>query len=190
MTDFTPDPLVPRRMFLTAGRGTHPWELRARSLMYLDAGLGSCNRVQVSSRTPPGCPLISREEGIAHLRPGQILFGVQAIAGTNVPGTRIASAIAVALPEHGGLGTVAEVHEDDSVGKNAAQAEDKALRIALATLSIELGHPDWDLPSDATPHGRHVIADTPVRTYTVSAEATGPDNGDWVRIIAALVFLF
>ncbi|MFE5729600.1 pyruvoyl-dependent arginine decarboxylase [Streptomyces sp. NPDC056528] len=190
MTSFAPRPLVPRPMFLTRGCGSHPWELRAQALMYWDAGIGSYNRVQVSSRTPPGCSLIGREEGIGHLRQGQLVFAVQAIARTCLPGARIASAIAVALPEDGRIGTVAEVHEDDSMGKNAAQAEDKALRMALATLSIELGHPDWKLAPDATAHGRHTIGGTAVRTHTISAGATGPLNGDWVKTIAALVFLF
>ncbi|MFE5829268.1 pyruvoyl-dependent arginine decarboxylase [Streptomyces sp. NPDC056488] len=190
MTAFEPSPLVPQRMFLTSGTGTHPWELRAQALMYLDAGIGSYNRVGVSSRTPPGCLLIDRAEGMDHLRPGQLIFAVQAIARTRLPGARVASAIAVALPEDGSIGTVAEVHEGDSLGKNAAQAEDKALRMALATVSIELGHPDWELAPHATPYGPHTIGSTGIRTHTISAEATGPLNGDWVKTIAALVFLF
>ncbi|MGW3560643.1 hypothetical protein ACWDNT_25395 [Streptomyces sp. NPDC000963] len=54
MTAFEPSPLVPQRMFLTSGTGTHPWELRAQALMYLDAGIGSYNRVGVSTARSSG----------------------------------------------------------------------------------------------------------------------------------------
>src|SRR2546421_4535028 len=36
----------------------------------------SCNIVRVSSIFPPNCKLISRSEGLKHLRPGQVAFTV------------------------------------------------------------------------------------------------------------------
>lgn len=191
MSSFTPNPVVPQRMFFTAGTGSHAWELRAHSLMYRDAGLGPYNRVYVSSRVPPHCELTGHEEGIGYLRPGQILFAVQAMAETHIPGARIASAVGIAVPEDGGLGCVAEVHAEDSLGKTGRQAEEKAVLMALAAMALELAENDyrplttWSADSDAVLR----IGDRRIITRAVSSEAVGPDNGDFVKCLAALVFL-
>ncbi|MGI5484906.1 pyruvoyl-dependent arginine decarboxylase [Streptomyces lavendofoliae] len=58
--------------------------------MCTDAGLRRLNRVLASSRVPPQCAPVSREEGGAELRDGQILFAIQALAETNTFGTKIA----------------------------------------------------------------------------------------------------
>ncbi|MGR8008934.1 pyruvoyl-dependent arginine decarboxylase [Streptomyces hypolithicus] len=100
----------------------------------MEAGLGHVNRVQVSSRVPPGYTLLSRDEGGKLLQDGQILFAIQALAETDQPGARIAAAVGIAVPEAGGVGCVAEVHEADSSGKDAQQAEDKAVRMALTAM--------------------------------------------------------
>lgn len=191
MSSFTPEPVIPRRMFFTAGSGSHAWELRAHSLMYRDAGLGPYNRVYVSSRVPPHCDLIGRKEGIGYLRPGQILFAVQAMAETQIPGARIASAVGIAVPEDGGLGCIAEVHAQDSIGKTGRQAEEKAVLMALAAMALELGEYDYQPPSTWSPDTDNAlrIGDKPISTRAVSSEAVGPDNGDFVKCLAALVFL-
>ena len=85
--------LVPDRMFSTSGIGVHERELQAHDLMYMDAGLGRVHRVQVSSRVPPGCEPVSREDGLRLLREGQVLFAIQALAETDEPGRRIAAAV-------------------------------------------------------------------------------------------------
>jgi len=192
MPAFTPCPLVPRAMFFTTGIGSHAWELRAHSLMYMAAGLGPTNRVYVSSRVPPQCELLERSEGVGLLQDGQIIFAVQAMAQTQIPGARIATAVGIAVPEDGGLGCVAEVLEDDALGKTGAQAAEKAVLMALAAMAIELGEHDYIPPSTWSPGSDETvrIGDRLIRTQAVSAEATGPDNGDWVKALAALVFLF
>ncbi|MEU6394849.1 pyruvoyl-dependent arginine decarboxylase [Streptomyces sp. NPDC046939] len=190
----TPTPagtvLLPRQMYFTTGTGAHPRELQAHDLMYMDAGLGRVNRVTVSSRVPPGCTLVDPETGGGQLRDGQILFAIQALAETNTPGTRIATAVGIAVPEDGSLGCVAEVHEDDAVGKDARTAADKAVQMALLAMALELGEHDFDERAEhRSGQDRYSIAGTTVRTHVVSVEAHGPDNGDWVKIVASLVFL-
>ncbi|CAL9325698.1 pyruvoyl-dependent arginine decarboxylase [Streptomyces sp. SudanB182_2057] len=183
--------LVPTRMYFTTGVGRHRYELQAHDLMYMDAGLGRVNRVLVSSRVPPHCALIDREEGGGLLRDGQILFAIQALAETSTPGAKIGTAVGVAVPDDGGLGCVAEVHEADAVGKDAAQARDKAVRMALTAMALELGEADFDADAEYRPgRGRYVIADTPVTVHAAAVDAVGPDDGDHVKIVASLVFLF
>ncbi|MFK0194877.1 pyruvoyl-dependent arginine decarboxylase [Kitasatospora sp. NPDC090308] len=191
MTESPRGPLVPDRMYFTTGAGAHARELQAHDLMYMDAGLGRVNRVIVSSRVPPHCRLIPPDEGGAQLTDGQILFAIQALAETNTPGARIATAVGVAVPDGGGLGCVAEVHEQDAVGKDAATAEAKAVQMALTAMGLELGHHDYDGRSAHQPgRDRYDIAGTAVRTHAASIEARGPENGDWVKIVSSLVFLF
>ncbi|SHF88533.1 pyruvoyl-dependent arginine decarboxylase [Streptoalloteichus hindustanus] len=183
--------LVPTRMYLTTGVGRHRFELQAHDLMYVDAGLGRVNRVQVSSRVPPGCALVSAEEGGRLLRDGQILFAIQALGETSTPGTRIATAVGVVVPASGGMGCVAEVHEDDAVGKDAAQARRKAARMALTAMAVELGQATDDVENlDHPERERHELGDTAVHVHTAAVAAVGPDNGDYVKILASLVFLF
>lgn len=183
--------LLPTHMYFTSGTGVHARELQAHDLMFMDAGLGRLNRVQVSSRVPPGCTLLTGEEGGALLQDGQIIFAIQALARTNEPGAAIATAIGVAIPEDGSVGCVAEVHEDDSHGKNAEQARDKAVQMALTAMALEWGDADFDALAAYTPgQDAYEIGGRQVRTHSCAAEAKGPANGDWVKIVASLVFLF
>ncbi|MFE5729602.1 pyruvoyl-dependent arginine decarboxylase [Streptomyces sp. NPDC056528] len=191
MNAFSSQPLVPRRMFFTTGSGVHARELQAHDLMYMDAGLGRVNRVIVSSRVPPGCALVSGEDGGAELQDGQILFAIQALAETNTPGALIGTAVGIAVPEDGGLGCVAEVHEQDAVGKSAEAAAAKAVQMALTAMGLELGRPDTDGEALYRPgQDSYTLAGTTVRTHVASTEARGPENGDWVKIVSSLVFLW
>lgn len=61
--------LVPRAAFLTKGVGHDGHPLAAFDAALRDAGVSSQNLVPVSSVFPPGCVLVSREEGLAQLRP-------------------------------------------------------------------------------------------------------------------------
>ncbi|MFJ6699551.1 pyruvoyl-dependent arginine decarboxylase [Streptomyces sp. NPDC091272] len=183
--------LLPTHMYFTTATGEHPRELQAHDLMYMEAGLGRVNRVQVSSRVPPGCTLIPAELGGRLLQDGQILFAIQALARTNEPGARIATAVGVAVPEDGSVGCVAEVHEDDSQGKNAQEARDKAVQMALTAMALEWGDPHFDALAAYSPGAQEYLIDgRRVFVHSAAAEATGPANGDFVKIVAALVFLF
>lgn len=183
--------LLPTHMYFTTGVGRHAYELQAHDLMYMDAGMGRVNRVQVSSRVPPGCVLLSGEQGGKLLQDGQILFAIQALARTNAPGEKIATAVGTAIPDTGGVGCVAEVHEADAVGKDAAQAEGKAVRMALTAMALELGDPEFDAAQEyRVGRSSYLIAGTVVHTRAAAVEATGPAGGDYVKIVASLVFLF
>ena len=63
-----------------------------------DADIEQQNLVYVSSILPPGCELMTREAGVADLKPGAITFCVMARIETNEPGRHIHASIGLALP--------------------------------------------------------------------------------------------
>ena len=71
----------PTRMFLTRGVGVHRYALTAFEFALRDADIEQQNLVYVSSILPPRCQVISREEGVELLRPGDITFCVLARSG-------------------------------------------------------------------------------------------------------------
>ena len=66
--------MIPEALFLTKGVGKHKERLQSFELALRDAGIGMCNIVRVSSIIPPNCKIISKEEGLKRLKPGQIVY--------------------------------------------------------------------------------------------------------------------
>src|SRR5260370_16079124 len=67
---------VAKKIFLTKGVGKHPERLSSFEVALPNAGIAACNIVRVSSIFPPNCKLISRSEGLKHIKPGQVAFTV------------------------------------------------------------------------------------------------------------------
>ena len=64
--------MIPKYFFLTKGVGKHREQLQSFELALREAGIQHCNIVSVSSIVPPGCKMISRENGLKLIRPGAI----------------------------------------------------------------------------------------------------------------------
>ena len=79
----------PTRMFLTRGVGVHRHALTAFEFALRDADIEQQNLVYVSSILPPHCAVITRDEGVELLRPGDITFCVLARSETNEFGRHI-----------------------------------------------------------------------------------------------------
>jgi pyruvoyl-dependent arginine decarboxylase (PvlArgDC) len=77
--------IIPKYMFFTKGVGYHRNKLQSFELALRDAGVEFCNLVMISSIYPPGCKIISKQEGVKNLAPGQITFVVMARQETNEP---------------------------------------------------------------------------------------------------------
>src|SRR3989454_4835598 len=90
--------LVAKKIFLTKGVGKHRERLSSFELALRNAGIAACNIVRVSSIFPPNCKLISRSEGLKHLKPGQVAFTVISENSTREPHRLIAAGIGLALP--------------------------------------------------------------------------------------------
>src|SRR3989339_1781659 len=89
---------VPDKIFLTKGVGRHKERLASFEMALRDAGIQAVNYVQVSSIFPPNCKLISKEQGLKLIKPGQIAFIVMSRNETNEPHRLISSSVGMALP--------------------------------------------------------------------------------------------
>ena len=56
--------MIPAKAFLVRGKGVHEDELVSFELALRDAGIEKYNLIEISSILPPGCRMISKEEGL------------------------------------------------------------------------------------------------------------------------------
>jgi arginine decarboxylase len=131
------DNLVPTKVFLTKGVGRHRYQLKSFEEALRKAGVAQQNLVQVSSILPPGCKIISRENGLRRLVPGQICYCVIARADTDEHGRLVAASVGIAIPKDSTQwGYLSEVH---GYGMNQQEAADMAEDLAAGMLGTTLG---------------------------------------------------
>lgn len=179
--------IVPRKLFFTKGVGRHKHELQSFELALRDAGIEKYNLVSVSSILPPGCKVVSRDEGLGSLNPGQIVFVVMARNSTNEPNRMVAASIGCAVPADGShYGYLSEYH---SYGTNAEIsghfAEDLAATMLATTLGIAFDpEEDWDEREDL-----YKMSGKIVKTFSTTKTAEGDKLGHYTTVIAAAVFV-
>lgn len=178
---------VPSKVFFTKGVGEHPDQLVSFESALRDAGIEKFNLVTVSSILPPNCQIVTPQEGLKHLNPGQIVFCVLARTQTNEPNRLIASAVGVAVPQDGNnYGYLSEHHTFGETAKKAGDyAEDLAAKMLGTTLGIELD-PDtaWDERQQIYAANDHIF-----KTNSICQSAEGNKDGLWTTTIAAAVFI-
>jgi len=178
---------VPKELFFTKGVGTHREKLTSFEQALRTAGIAACNLVRVSSIFPPGCQIVSRQEGIRRLEPGQITFVVMSEAATNEPHRLIAATVGVAIPRDPKLyGYLSEHH---SFGENEKTAGDYAEDLAAEMLATTLGldfDPDtsWDEKKEV-----YRLSNEIVRTQNITQTAVGNKKGLWTTVVAAAVLV-
>ncbi len=127
--------LIPKKVFFTTGVGRHKDALVSFELALRDAGIEKYNLVYVSSIFPPNCEIISKEEGLKELKPGQIVFCVMAKMTSNKAGKKIFASLGVAIPEDKNLnGYLTEYYgyyENEDVGKYAEDMAEYMLKTAF-----------------------------------------------------------
>lgn len=178
---------VPRKLFLTRGTGVHREKLTSFEMALREAGIANFNLVRVSSIFPPGCRIISKEEGLALLQPGEIVFTVLAEMATNEPGRRIAASIGVAIPadttKHGYLS------EHHAFGMTEQEAGDYAEDLAATMLATTLGIPfdpekDYNERREQYRMGGEIVDSTSI-TMAVQAHP----GGVWTTVVTAAVLI-
>src|SRR3989338_7823695 len=90
--------VVPNKIFFTKGVGRHKERLASFELALRNAGIEKFNLVYVSSIFPPNCKIISKEEGLKFLNPGEIVYCVMARVENNEHHRLTAASIGVAIP--------------------------------------------------------------------------------------------
>lgn len=178
--------LVPKKVFFTKGVGTHKEELRSFELALRDAGIEKCNLVYVSSIFPPGCKIISRNEGIRQLIPGMITYCVLARCGSNEPHRLVAASVGCAIPTDKTIyGYLSEHHSYGKTEKSAGDySEDLAAAMLASTLGVEFDeNKSWDEKEEV-----FKISGKIVRTTNITQTAV-VKNG-YCTVVAAAVLLF
>jgi arginine decarboxylase len=178
---------VPTKIFFTKGVGKHKDYLSSFELALRSAGIEICNLVNVSSIFPPGCKIISKQQELREINPGQVTFTVMARNSTNEPNRLIASSIGVAIPadktQHGYL---SEYHPYGIKEKIAGDySEDLAAQMLATTLGVDFNpESDWN-------EREHVfkMSGKIVRTFNITQSAEGDKNGLWATVIAAAILL-
>ena len=180
--------MIPKRIFLTRGNGKHKERLTSFELALRDAGIAAQNLVRVSSIFPPHCKLISRNEGLKYLSPGEVVFAVVAENSTREPHRLIASSIGLAIPaDRSTYGYLSEHHsfgEPDNVA--GEYAEELAAEMLATTLNVEFD-PDksWDEKKEI-----YRISNKIVRTTNITQTAIGDKRGLWTTVIASAILIF
>ena len=178
---------VPKKLFLTKGIGVHKDKLASFELALRNAGIEKCNLVYVSSILPPSCKVISKEEGLKLLKPGQVTFCVMARNETNEPNRLLSTSIGIAVPRDGtNYGYLSEHHAFGEIAKKSGDyAEDLAATMLASTLGVEF-NPDtaWEEREQIYKASGHIIKATNI---TQSAEAN--KDGLWTTVIAVAVFV-
>mgnify|MGYP001585170104 FL=1 len=179
--------MVPTKIFLTKGVGVHKNRLQSFELALRNAGIEKCNLVYVSSILPPNCKMISKEEGLKLLNPGQITFAVMARLESNEPNRLMSTAIGVAMPkDNNNYGYLSEHHSFGEKGEKAGEyAEDLAATMLATTLGVEF-NPDtaWEEREQVYKASGQIF-----KTTNICQSAEANKDGLWTTTIAVAVLL-
>lgn len=178
--------MIPKKLFLTKGLGRHKEKLASFEMALRDAKIAPFNLVETSSIIPPFAELVEREEGLEHLKPGEIVFCVLSQNSTNEPGRLITASVGLAIPKNRAhYGYLSEHHAFGMTEEEAAEyAEDLAVTMLASTMGIEID-PDisWDEKKKI-----YRISELVVTSTSITQEAKG-EKGVWTTVIAAAVFV-
>ena len=178
---------VPKKIFLTKGKGISRERLTSFELALREAGIASLNLITVSSILPPGCEFVSEEEGTKLLKPGQVVPVVLARSDSNVSGDLVSSGVGVAIPkdiEHYGY-----LSEHHCIGMDDYSMEEYVEDLAAEMLATTYGvnfDPDasWDEKRELwSIDNRIVKTKSEVQTRVVNEE------GHWTTTVAAAVLI-
>ncbi|MEK6965100.1 MAG: arginine decarboxylase, pyruvoyl-dependent [Thermoproteota archaeon] len=179
--------LVPKKLFLTRGKGVHEDRLTSFEYALRDAGIAGTNLVLISSIFPPDAKLVSKTEGLKLIDPGQILFTIYSRNQTNEPHRLTASSVGIAQPKdktHYGY-----LSEYDSFGQTEKEAGDYAEDIAAQMLASSLGIPfDIDKSWDEKRQQWNISGQI-YKTRNITQTAIGDKQGRWTTVFAAAVLL-
>ena len=145
------------------------------------------NAVRVSSIFPPHCRIITRQEGISQLQPGQVVFAVLAEMSTNEPSRMVAASIGLAIPsDPNHYGYISEHH---AYGMKESVAGDYAEDLAASMLATTLGVPfDSDKAWDER-RAAYLMSGEIVKTRNVTQTAECGPDGLWTTVVAACVYV-
>jgi len=179
--------IVPSKLFLTNGKGQHREKLASFEQALRDAQIAPLNLVKTSSIFPPQCQLISKEEGVKFLSPGQIVFLVMSESATNEAHRLISASVGLAVPnDPSHYGYLSEHHSFGQDEKEAGQySEDLAAYMLATTLGKKFNSEQiWNEEKSEY----HISNDVIVKTKNITMTTQGK-KGLWTTAIAAALFI-
>ena len=179
--------LIAKKLFLTNGVGVHEDRLTSFEYALRDAGISGTNLVLISSIFPPNAKLVSRNEGLKLIQPGQILFTIYSKNQTNEPHRLCSASVGIARPKD--TNRYGYLSEYESFGQNEQQSGDYAEDIAAQMLASSLGIP-FDIDKDWNEKRQQwTISGQIYKTQNVTQSAKGDKDGRWTTVFAAAVLL-
>ncbi len=179
--------IIPTKAFLTKGKGQHKEKLASFEQALRAAGIAPFNLVKISSIFPPHCKLISKEEGLKHLHPGQIVFLVMSECATDEAHRMLSASIGLAIPnESSHYGYLSEHHTFGQEEKESGHyAEDLAADMLATTLGVNFDTSQiWNEEKNV-----YRISDKlTVKTRNITQTTSGK-KGLWTTAFAAAVML-
>jgi len=178
---------VPRMVFFTHGVGRHKDKLTSFEFALRDAGIAPFNLVTVSSIMPPQTKVISREEGLKYMKPGQIVFVVLSRNQDNEPNRLMAASVGAAIPaDRTNYGYLSEHHAFGQTEEKAGEyAEDLAASMLASTLGVDFDpNAAWDEREQ-----QFKMTGKFVKTSNITQSAIIDKTGNWTSVIAAAVFV-
>ena len=178
---------VPNRIFLTKGVGRHKEKLASFEMALRDAGIQAVNYVHVSSILPPGCKVISKDQGLKFINPGEITFIVMARNETEEQHRLISASVGMAIPtDTNSYGYLSEHHGHGLTDEECGEyAEDIAAQMLATTQGVPFDeNASWDERQELWK-----LSDKIVKTTHITQSAIG-QRGVWTTILSAAVFLF
>ena len=162
-------------------------KLKSFEMALRSAGIAYFNLVRVSSIFPPNCKIVSREEGLKLLQPGEIVFAVIAEMASNEPGRRIAASIGVARPaDPDKYGYLSEHH---GYGYTEKEASDYAEDLAATMLATSLGIP-FDAEKDYNERKeQYLMGGDIVDSTSMTVAVTADPNGVWTTVVSAAILI-
>jgi arginine decarboxylase len=179
--------LVPKKVFFTKGVGRSKDYLSSFESALRDAGIAQFNIVSVSSIFPPGCKVISKEEGLKQLKAGQILFCVMARIASDEPNRLIASSVGCAIPkDKKKYGYLSEHHAYGQTDEKAGEyAEDLAATMLATTLGLPFNPEQaWNEREKYFKMSKEIV-----KTTNITQSAICDKNKQWSTVIAVAVFI-
>ncbi|MFA6306796.1 MAG: arginine decarboxylase, pyruvoyl-dependent [Patescibacteria group bacterium] len=179
--------MIPKKVFLTKGVGVHKDKLASFELALRNAGIEKCNLVCVSSIFPPNCKMISKDEGIKLLNPGEITYCVMARNESNEPNRLTSASIGLAIPKDGKqYGYLSEHHAfGEKREKTGEYAEDLAATMLATTMGIEFNsNTAWEEREQVYKASGYIF-----KTTNITQSAEGNKTGLWTTAIAVAVFI-
>jgi arginine decarboxylase len=177
---------VPRFFFLTKGVGRHKENLASFEVALKDANISAFNLVTVSSIIPPSCKQITKDQGLAMLKPGEIVFLVLARNSTNEPHRLLATSIGLAIPKDETVhGYLSEWHGYGVTDEEAGEySEDLAAQMLASTLGLDFDvNTSWDEREQVFKSSGKII-----KTANITQSAVA-QKGQWTTVVSGAIFI-